>query len=97
MSDQSGVRDLPDRHRFVLGGAKLVYRAEPRRLVLVHTEVPEELGGRGTGGRLVAAAVERARATGEVLAPWCPYARSWLERRPEQLDGVTVDWSAPPS
>ena len=29
----------------------LVYRTEPGRLILVHTEVPDALGGRDVGGR----------------------------------------------
>ena len=33
--------------------AVLVYRRRADRLVIVHTEVPEALGGRGIGGMLV--------------------------------------------
>lgn len=32
--------------------AHLIYRRERARLVLVHTEVPKELSGRGVGGTL---------------------------------------------
>lgn len=74
--------------------AELVYRNPGRRLVLVHTEVPEALGGRGIGGRLVAAAVERARREGLVLVPVCPYARQWLEKHVEATEGISIDWPA---
>lgn len=77
--------------------AELVYRAEDGRLVLVHTGVPDELGGRGLGGRLVRAALARAARTGEVVAPWCPFARRWLEEHPDEASGVTIDWSPPGS
>lgn len=102
MADETNdVADHPDEHRFtyVDGGheAELVYRAGGGELILIHTGVPDELGGRGIGGRLVQAAVARARETGETIVPWCPYARSWMEKHPEALTGVHVDWRPPPS
>ena len=52
--------------RFVIseGGAEaeLLYVIEGDRMLLVHTEVPEAWGGRGIGGRLVRAALARAKA-----------------------------------
>ncbi len=74
--------------------AELVYRAGDGVLTLVHTEVPDALGGRGIGGRLVQAAVDRARARGEVIVPSCPYARSWIEKHPDAVAGVTIDWAS---
>lgn len=71
---------------------ELVYRAENGRLILDHTEVPEELGGKGVGGQLVQAAVDRATAAGETVVPRCPFTRSWLERHPEQADRISIDW-----
>ena len=100
MSSESDVVDRQEEHRFlhVEEGleAQLVYRAEPGKLVLVHTEVPSELGGRGLAGRLVEAAVERAERTGETVLPWCPYARRWLEGHPDAAARITVDSSDPP-
>lgn len=74
--------------------AELLYRHNGRRLVLVHTGVPDEIGGRGIGGRLVRAAVERARAEGLTLVPECPYASRWLRDHPEELAGVSIDWKS---
>jgi len=95
------VVDDVARERFVVasGGveSQLQYRLKGDRLVLVHTEVPEELSGRGIGGALVAAAVERAAREGLTVAPSCPYARGWLERHPDAAARITVDWSAPPT
>jgi len=101
-SERSGaVVDEQDRHRFVLVEdgieAQLVYRVRDGRIILEHTEVPEEIGGRGLGGRLVRAALERASAEGLTVAPWCPYARRWIEKHPDEAGSVAVDWSAPPS
>ena len=61
--------------------------------MLAHTEVPDALGGRGLGGRLVQAAAGRARRTGETVLPSCPYARKWLKNHPEIAAGITIDWS----
>ena len=103
--DTPGVVDVAEEHRFryVEDGleAELVYRARDGVLTLVHTGVPDALGGRGIGGRLVQAAMARARSRGEVVVPRCPYARSWLEKHPDEAAGVTIDWEAagtrPPS
>ena len=100
MSDPtSEVVDDAVHHRFVYAetgdAAHLVYQDEAGRLILVHTEVPEALGGRGIAGRLVQAAVERARERGATLVPWCPYARHWLKGHPDAASGVTIDWSGP--
>jgi predicted GNAT family acetyltransferase len=74
----------------------LIYRAEPGRLILVHTEVPDALGGHGVGGRLVEAALDRARTTGETVVPWCPFARGWMRKHPDRLADLSVDWTTPP-
>lgn len=76
--------------------AELLYRRRADRLVLLHTEVPAALGGRGFGGQLVQAAVERAAAEGLTIVPLCPFARTWLERHPDVADSVNVDWGEPP-
>ena len=76
--------------------AQLVYEVEGDRLLLIHTEVPEQLGGRGIAGPLVAASVARAGRDGLTIAPWCPYARRWLTSHRDAVAGVTIDWSAPP-
>lgn len=95
------VRDDRDGSRFVLeeagSTAELIYRAEPGRLILIHTEVPDALGGRGIGGRLVRAAVGRAKAEELTIVPWCPFARKWLTDHPESVDGVDIDWTTTPS
>jgi uncharacterized protein len=73
--------------------AELIYRTRAGRLVLVHTEVPETLGGRGLGGELVRAAIAKAAADGTTLVPLCPFARSWLERHPDEAGQVPIDWT----
>jgi predicted GNAT family acetyltransferase len=98
VSDSADVIDNTDASRFELraGGwlAELVYRIRGDRLVLVHTEVPFELEGRGIGGRLVTAAVDRAAREGLTLVPLCPFARDWLERHPEAASRAVIDWDS---
>lgn len=96
----SEVRDVPGEHRFVLDQdgalAELIYDTEPGRLILVHTAVPDALGGRGGGGRLVRAAVDRAAAEHLTVLPWCPFARRWLRVHPDAAATVTIDWDTTP-
>jgi uncharacterized protein len=75
--------------------AELIYRKNGNRLVLIHTEVPAELGGHGIAGRLVQAAIGKANASGMTIVPLCPYARSWLERHPDDAAKVPIDWTRP--
>jgi predicted GNAT family acetyltransferase len=103
MTDGNGfeVADNPAASRFEVraedGLAELIYRKNAKRLVLVHTEVPEALGGHGIAGQLVQAAVDEAVASGMTIVPLCPYARSWLERHPDQAARVSIDWAKPAS
>lgn len=95
-SDTPAVTDNTDAGRFELSVdghlGELAYRVDGERLVLVHTGVPDELEGRGLGGTLVRAAVDRARRDGLTIVPQCPFARSWLERHPDDAATITVAW-----
>jgi predicted GNAT family acetyltransferase len=99
-ADNIDVVDVPAEGHFVvrLDGreAELVYRLHDDRLVLVHTEVPDELGGRGLGGRLVAAAVDRAEREHLTVVPWCTFARRWLRDHPDVAAMVDIDWHSQP-
>jgi predicted GNAT family acetyltransferase len=98
MSDEpGGVRNDTANHRFVSGEdgaeAELVYRQRAGRLVLIHTEVPDALGGRGIGGRLVRAAIAYAQVEHLTVVPSCPFARKWLMDHPDEAEGFPIDWS----
>jgi predicted GNAT family acetyltransferase len=98
VNDAVAVTDNQAASRFEIsdGGylAELSYHRNGNRLALIHTEVPEELEGRGYGGRLVVAAVDRAAREGLTIVPYCPFARGWLERHSDVADRVTIDWRA---
>lgn len=76
--------------RFVadVGGiqAHLDYRREDGRMIITHTMVPDEVGGRGIAGQLTRAAFEHARALGWKVSPACSYAAGWANRHPEFAD-----------
>jgi uncharacterized protein len=98
VTDALQVTDNQAASRFELADegqlAELMYRLRGKRLVLVHTEVPETLGGRGIGGLLVSAAVGRAAREGLTIVPLCPFARSWLQHHPDAAGQTKVDWGA---
>lgn len=100
MNDSKGVIDNHGESRFELTigdeVAELVYRRRADRLVLIHAGVPEALGGRGVGGQLMEAAIERSVREGLTVVPLCPFARDWLERHPDAAATVDVDWGEPP-
>ena len=75
--------------------AELIYHKNGNRLVLIHTEVPDAIGGHGIAGRLVQAAIDKAAAGGMTIVPLCPYARRWLERHPDEASKVPIDWARP--
>jgi len=56
------------------------------RIIIDHTEVGEELKGKGAGKHLVAAAVAHARQNNLKILPLCPFARSVFERTREYDD-----------
>jgi predicted GNAT family acetyltransferase len=56
------------------------------RIIIDHTEVPDAFRGKGAGLRLVARAVEDARAAGRKIIPLCPFASAQFRRHPEWAD-----------
>jgi len=66
--------------------AKLDYRLRDGVLVLIHTEVPSALEGRGLAGSLVQAALAFARESGLKVEPRCAYAAAYMQRHPETQD-----------
>ena len=98
MGDGDEITDNTTAKRFELTRdghtAELVYRLNGKRLVLVHTGVPDALGGHGLGGELVRAAIRRAVRDGLTIVPVCPYAREWLEKHPDAVGEVAIDWRA---
>lgn len=87
------VEHDPTSRRFTVaassGTAVLAYApAGTGMLELYSTFVPPADRGRGIAARLVAAAVEYARAEGFRIIPSCWYVAQWLRHHPEHADLV---------
>jgi predicted GNAT family acetyltransferase len=66
--------------------AEMTYTVAGTRVIIDHTDVDDALRGTGAGKKLVAAAVEWARAENARLMPLCPFARSVFDKTPEYGD-----------
>ena len=81
MGETEVVDDIKG-HRFVAGfgeeESELVYRLAGKRMLLLHTWVPDKSRRRGIAGSLVQAAIDRAAADELIVVPLCPYTRHWL-------------------
>jgi len=79
------------RYVTVIGGARaeMTYsKAGQTRIIIDHTDVPDELRGQSVGLALVRRAVEDARAGGFKIIPLCPFAKATLQKHPEWADVV---------
>ncbi len=70
------------------------YELDGERIVLPHTEVLPEFGGRGIGSALARGTLDAIRAAGtHKVVPQCPFVKAWLDRNPDYLS--LVDDAAP--
>lgn len=70
--------------------AFLEYRLQAGNLILVHTEVPATLGGKGVGSILVTGALEAARRRGIKVVAECEFVAAYVERHPAYQDLVAT-------
>jgi predicted GNAT family acetyltransferase len=59
------------------------YRMHGDTMMLVHSEVPRQLEGRGIASALVRAAFQHAADKGMDVLPVCSFVRAWVQRHPE--------------
>ena len=89
------IVDRPDSGRYealvegVVAGT-LDYRRSPGRVLLIHTEVLPAYEGRGIGSALARRSFDDARAEARTIIVTCPFLASWLERHPDDAEGVRV-------
>lgn len=95
MTEATGEIELEDsgsKGRYVLRSAdgavaEMTFsKVGETRIIIDHTEVPDAFRGQGAGARLVARAVEDARASGKKIIPLCPFANAQFRRHAEWAD-----------
>jgi hypothetical protein len=86
------VIDNPAQSRFELpigddGDAVAVayYKIEGGRMILLHTEVPQQFSGQGFGSRLAHGVFEAVRASGRRAIAKCPFMAAYAARHPEYI------------
>jgi predicted GNAT family acetyltransferase len=84
------VRNNTALNRFELDAdghtAVAYYRLAPGVITFTHTEVPQELAGRGIGSALARGALEIVRAQGLKVVAQCPFISAYLGQHPEFND-----------
>jgi uncharacterized protein len=55
-------------------------------ITISHTETPVAARGQGIASRLVAGALDIARARGLKVIPRCPFVRTYVQKHPEVAD-----------
>jgi hypothetical protein len=73
------------RFRLTVDGHDCVidYQLDGGVMTILHTGVPDAVGGRGIASDLTRAAFDTARQRGWRVRPVCSYAAAWLRRHPE--------------
>jgi predicted GNAT family acetyltransferase len=86
------VTDNPAAHRFEMPVGDTIaaayYRLGDGKVVLTHTEVPEQFSGQGLGSNLAAGVFRLIRNSGRRVAIQCPFMARWVSRHPEAADLV---------
>lgn len=93
------LQDNPDKKRYeaLIGDstAFIEYIKAKNKIYLTHTEVPNELEGKGIGSRLVLKVLEDIEKKGLILVPLCPFVALYLKKHPEWkrlvLPGIKIE------
>lgn len=59
------------------------YKVHGNDIALVHTEVPEVLGGRGVAAALVEKTLNFIKDNEKLVLPFCPYVFSFIKKNPQ--------------
>lgn len=63
--------------------ALIEYIRAENKIYLTHTEVPNELEGKGIASSMVKQVLQQIKDEGLELVPLCPFVASYLKRHPE--------------
>ena len=77
-------------HRFELEVeghlAATYYKIADGVITFIHTEVPEELAGKGVGSKLVKGALDQVRSKGLKVIAQCPFVKAYIDKHGEYAD-----------
>ncbi|WP_211596662.1 GNAT family N-acetyltransferase [Phreatobacter stygius] len=86
----NAVRNNPELNRYELAVeghvAAAYYQLKPGIITFVHTEVPNELAGKGVGSALARGALDDARAQGLKVVAQCPFIGAYIAKHGEYGD-----------
>jgi len=68
--------------------AYLEYRMYKGDIALMHTEVPDKIGGRGIASALAVHALTYAREHKLPVMVYCPFVAGWLKNHPTEFRDV---------
>lgn len=84
------VQNNPAEQRYELAvegsTAATYYKLSDGTITFVHTEVPEALGGKGIGSKLIKGALDQVRADGLKVIAQCPFVKAYVEKHVEYAD-----------
>ena len=72
--------------------AFLEYRFYKKDIALMHTEVPDSLGGKGLASTLAKYALDWAREHKKPVMVYCPFVAAYLKRHPEYNDIIDKNY-----
>jgi len=90
MTDSAAVTNnaTAGRYELEVDGSLAIAAYERREgaIVFTHTEVPEQLEGRGIASRLIKGALADVRDSGLKVVPLCAFVAGYIDRHPEEQD-----------
>jgi predicted GNAT family acetyltransferase len=95
MSSEIVVADRPEssRYEITVDGSRvglLSYRLAAGVITFQHAEIDPSSEHRGLGSRLVADALDDARARGLAVRPLCPFVAAYIDSHPGYADLVAA-------
>lgn len=81
------IIDNKEKNRFELHHEGHIAIAEyilaPEKIIFTHTEVPQELEGKGIGSALAKFALDSVAEAKLKVVPMCPFIKAYIERHKE--------------
>lgn len=81
------IIDNKEKNRFELRHEGHIAVAEyilaPEKIIFTHTEVPQELEGKGIGSALAKFALDSVAEAQLKVVPMCPFIKAYIERHKE--------------